>query len=146
MRTNSSTRCGLWAVFCALAALAAHGQQLPRTRYTISLAQAQAHLAHVSIELKAGAAVRRMQLPVWNALYQVRDFSQYINWVKASTPDGKPLPVVAIDKSIWQISGASAGAKIEYEIFSDVSGPYGAQLDAHHAFFNMADSFAASAE
>ena len=95
MRTNSSTRCGLWAVFCALAALAAHGQQLPRTRYTISLAQAQAHLAHVSIELKAGAADRRMQLPVWNALYQVRDFSQYINWVKASTPDGKPLPVVA---------------------------------------------------
>ena len=139
MRTNSSTRCGLWAVFCALAALAAHGQQLPRTRYTISLAQAQAHLAHVSIELKAGADDRRMQLPVWNALYQVRDFSQYINWVKASTPDGKPLPVVAIDKSSWQISGASAGAKIEYEIFSDVSGPYGAQLDAHHAFFNMAE-------
>ena len=31
------------------------------------------------------------------------------------------------------------GAEIEYEIFADQSGPFGAQLNAHHAFFNLAE-------
>ena len=57
----------------------------------------------VQITLPPGTAERELQLPVWNALYQVRDFAQYVNWIRAKDPAGKPLTVVALDKSRWQV-------------------------------------------
>ena len=44
-------------------------------RYIVSLARRPEHLVRVKILLGAGASQRDVQLPVWNALYQVRDFS-----------------------------------------------------------------------
>ncbi len=44
-----------------------------------------------------------------------------------------------LDKSRWRISGAEGGAEVEYEIVANQSGPYGAQLNARHAFFNLAE-------
>src|SRR5262249_35540596 len=52
-------------------------------RYTIALIDLSAHELHVTVALPCGADERDLQLPVWNALYQVRDFSQYVNWVRA---------------------------------------------------------------
>ena len=69
----------------------------------------------------------------------MRDFSQYVNWVRARTSDGQPLPLRKIDKTTWHVSGAAQGAEIEYEIFADQSGPFGAQLNPQHAFFNLAE-------
>ncbi len=89
--------------------------------------------------LGPGASERDLQLPVWNALYQVRDFSQYVNWVRARTSDGQPLPVHKVDKTTWHLGGAAQGAEIGYEIFADQSGPFGAQLNSQHAFFNLAE-------
>jgi predicted metalloprotease with PDZ domain len=97
------------------------------------------HLVEVKILLGPGASERDLQLPVWNALYQVRDFSQYVNWVRARTSDGKPLPVRKVDKTTWHVGGAAQGAEIGYEIFADQSGPFGAQLNSQHAFFNLAE-------
>jgi len=107
--------------------------------YTISLANPGSHLVHVTINLGPGAAERELQLPVWNALYQVRDFAQYVNWVKAKNTAGQGLPVQLMDKSRWRVSGMKGGGEISYEIFADDSGPYGAQLNAQHAFFNLAE-------
>ncbi len=108
-------------------------------RYTVSVADAQRHLVQVQIDLPPGASERELQLPVWYALYQVRDFSQYVNWVRAKSGDGQPLPVRKLDKSRWRITGAQDGALVEYAIFADRPGPYGAQLNSHHAFFNLAE-------
>jgi predicted metalloprotease with PDZ domain len=44
-----------------------------------------------------------------------------------------------MNKSRWKVSGAENGARVQYEIFSDNPGPYGAELDLHHAFFNLAE-------
>ena len=44
-----------------------------------------------------------------------------------------------MDKTTWHLSGIAAGAEIEYEIFADQSGPFGAQLNSQHAFFNLAE-------
>jgi len=124
----------LAVVFVVLAPLSLFAQESPQSsRYTISLANAAKHLISIKIELPAGLAKRNLQLPVWYALYQIRDFSQYINWVHSSTPIKK------IDKSEWRIAGAENGATIEYEIFADDAGPFGAQLNSHHAFFNLAE-------
>jgi predicted metalloprotease with PDZ domain len=108
------------------------------TNYAISLANPEQHLVEVQIILADGPAQRELQLPVWNALYQVRDFAQYVNWVRAKDRAGRPLPVHALDKSRWQIDGAQSGAVIDYQIFVDSPGPFGAQLNSHHAFFNLA--------
>jgi predicted metalloprotease with PDZ domain len=108
------------------------------TNYTISLANPEQHLVEVQILLPEGPAQRELQLPVWNALYQVRDFSQYVNWVRAKDRAGQPLPVRELDPSRWEISGADGGAIIDYQIYVDSFGPFGAQLSSHHAFFNLA--------
>jgi predicted metalloprotease with PDZ domain len=108
-------------------------------RYTVSLAAYRDHLLRVQVQLPPGDASTRVQLPVWNALYQVRDFSQYVNSVRAKSDAGQPLPIQKLDKTTWQIDGAKDGATVEYEILADNSGPYGAQLNDHHAFFNLAE-------
>jgi predicted metalloprotease with PDZ domain len=108
-------------------------------RYTVSLADNRDHLLRVQLQLPAGASIRQVQLPVWNALYQIRDFAQYVNWVKARGRSDETLPVTKLDKTTWQIDGAKDGATVEYEIFADDPGPYGAQLNESHAFFNLAE-------
>jgi predicted metalloprotease with PDZ domain len=108
------------------------------TNYIISLANPEQHLVEVQILLPEGSTQRELQLPVWNALYQVRDFAQYVNWVRAKDRAGRALAVRELDKSRWQITGAQGGGIVEYQIFVDSPGPFGAQFNSHHAFFNLA--------
>lgn len=106
--------------------------------YHVSLARMQAHLVHVRIHVAGTSAERQVELPVWNALYQVRDFAQYVRRVTARDASGHELPVRKIDKTTWRIYHAESGAEIEYDILADQPGPYGAQLNPEHAFFNLA--------
>lgn len=122
-----------------LAAVDAASDSPAAVTYTISLANPEQHLAHVQILLPAGHPARELQLPVWNALYQIRDFAQYVNWIRARDRAGKLLVIRELDKSRWQIEGASDGAVVEYEIYVDSPGPFGAQINAHHAFLNLAE-------
>ncbi len=151
-RSAARERCGVWPLTLLVLLLglslaaaqesrkaAASAPETPGTVYVVSLAQPEQHLVQVKITLPAGAAERQLQMPVWNALYQVRDFAQFVNWVRAEDRAGKPLSVRAINKSLWQISGAAGGALIEYQIYADLPGPFGAQLNAHHAFFNLGE-------
>lgn len=107
--------------------------------YKVSLFNPGQHLLHVTLQLPSGAGQQDLQLPVWNALYQVRDFSQYVNWVRVKDQAGHMLDLRKMDKSRWRISGAESGAVVEYEIHADSPGPFGAQLNAHHAFLNLAE-------
>ena len=130
-----------WLLLCvALLALSSTSlaQSAPSVAYTVSLASPEQHLVEVQIILPAGAAQRELQLPVWNALYQVRDFAQYVNWARAKNRWGNPLPLRELNKSCWQVQGAQDGAIVEYQIYVDSPGPFGAQLNSHHAFFNLA--------
>jgi len=106
--------------------------------YVVDLSSPEQHLVDVQILLPAGAAQRELQLPVWNALYQIRDFAQFVNRIHAKDRAGNPLPVHEEDKSRWQVQGAERGAIVEYQIYVDSPGPFGAQLNPHHAFFNLA--------
>jgi predicted metalloprotease with PDZ domain len=108
-------------------------------RYSVSLAHPEKHIVHVTIDIPPGASEHDLQLPVWNALYQVRDFSQYVNWVNAKDSTGRPLAMQLLDKSRWHVNGTESGAEIEYEILANNPGPYGAQLNEKDAFFNLAE-------
>jgi predicted metalloprotease with PDZ domain len=102
------------------------------------LADPEQHLIKVQIVLPEGPSERELQLPVWNALYQVRDFAQYVNWISAKDRAGHPIAIRQLNTSRWQISGAQGGAIVDYQIFADSPGPFGAQLNSHHAFLNLA--------
>ncbi len=127
-------------IFSSILAAQTPAQSLgPRIRYTVSLKDQVHHCLLVKIEIPAGSDTHDLQLPVWNATYQVRDFSQFVNWVHAKSPSGQPLHVSLVDKSRWRISDAKDGANVEYEIVANESGPFGAELNQHHAFFNLAE-------
>jgi predicted metalloprotease with PDZ domain len=107
-------------------------------RYAVSLADPVRHLVRVSMELPPGPDTE-VQLPVWNALYQVRDFAQYMNSIRASDLAGNPIRLTQVNKSRWRIGGTGKGARIEYEMFANDPGPYGAELNQQHAFLNLAE-------
>ena len=73
------------------------------------------------------------------ATYQIRDFSQYVNSIHATSPSGYPLKVAAIDKSRWRVEGAESGAEVDYEIVASDWGPFGAEFNSRHAFFDLAE-------
>ena len=106
--------------------------------YIVTLTNPEKHLIEVQIALPPGSAERELQLPVWNALYQVRDFSQFINWIRAKDLSGQPLQVQEMNTSRWKLDGAANGATVEYQMYVDSFGPFGAQFNSHHAFFNLA--------
>ncbi len=126
----------LFALIAGFATTAFAAQQ--PVAYTITLAAPEHHLAEVQIILPPGASERELQLPVWNALYQVRDFAQFVNWVHAKDRSGKTLPISEVNDSRWKLRGADGGAIVEYQIYLDSFGPFGIQLNSHHAFFNLA--------
>jgi predicted metalloprotease with PDZ domain len=128
--------------------LAGSGAALAATPidYTVKLADAHRHLVHVRIRLPEGAADRDLQMPVWNALYQVRDFAQYVVSVSCHAPSGQRLPLRKLDKTTWRISDAQQGADFEYDIIADLPGPFGAQYNQDHAYFNLAEILMYSVE
>jgi predicted metalloprotease with PDZ domain len=127
------------AVLLALVALPV-GAALasPTVDYTLSLAQTRQHILKVRVHLPGTSAQRDLRLPVWNALYQVRDFAQYVLRVSAKDATGKSLPVRKVDTSTWRIGNVESGAEVEYDLLADQPGPYGAHLNGTHAFLNLA--------
>ena len=131
------------ALLLAIWAPVALGQRLAcdplSTRYEVSLRDRAQHILHVRIALRANPRGNtELQLPVWNALYQVRDFAQYIRTVSAQDENGKPLPVRALDKTTWRVGIAGGCAVVSYEIFVNEAGPFSAQVNDEHAFLNWA--------
>jgi predicted metalloprotease with PDZ domain len=108
-------------------------------RYFISLSDPAHHILRITVRVPRGADTVELQLPVWNALYQVRDFSQFLRWIRAEDSNGRALAITQINPSRWEISGAKDGAQINYEMFSDTPGPFGTQLNSHHSFLNLAE-------
>ncbi len=111
---------------------------IPQFTYTISLGDAPSHLLHVQMRIPGGSDTRVVRMPVWNALYQVRDFAQYVQAISAADLNGRPIPVERSETSAWRISGAQSGAVLSYQIYADNPGSFGAEVNAHHAFLNLA--------
>jgi predicted metalloprotease with PDZ domain len=105
-------------------------------RYEISVAHPEKHIFHVTMDIPDVSHEVIVQLPAWNALYQIRDFSSHVRQVAAST-ENKILPIEKVDKQTWKVSGQGT-VKIEYFAYWDEPGPFGTQLNSEHAFINPA--------
>jgi len=134
--TKQAIRRALQAALCS--AILAVFSAASDVSYTVSLDAPEQHRVQVQIILPPGTAARELQLPVWNALYQIRDFAQFVNWVRAKDRAGNTLLIRQANDSRWQLEGAADGAIVEYQIYVDSFGPFGAQVNSHHAFLNLA--------
>lgn len=130
-RLAARTFAGLFLLFLTASAARA------TIRYTVSLAQPDAHLFHVTMAIPDVHGEVAVQLPAWNATYQIRDFASHVENVQASDDKSPRLSVHKLDKLTWQISG-NGTIHLTYAIYWDESGPFAAQLNTNHAFLNFA--------
>jgi predicted metalloprotease with PDZ domain len=110
-------------------------------RYEISLAHPAQHQFHVAMIVPGVQGSAIVQMPAWNALYQIRDFAYRVSDFHAADASRNALPVRRLDKQTWRIEGLVGGQgeiRIEYSSFWDDPGPFGTQLNDEHAFLNMA--------
>ena len=105
--------------------------------YTVSVAHPDKHIFVVTMRVPSVRDRLTLQMPVWNALYQIRDFSSHMMQVSARDEQNHSLPIVKIDKQTWQVS-ASGTLTITYPIYWDEPGPFASQLNPDHAFLNLA--------
>ncbi|HJW98545.1 MAG TPA: hypothetical protein VJ453_00190 [Terriglobales bacterium] len=119
--------------------LGVEAQSESKLDYTVTVADAAHHRVHVSMTFDPESGGDEVQLPVWNALYQVRDFAKNVIAVKATSQSGEQLAVKQLDKTTWEFGRKGGWVTIDYDMTLDDPGPFGAQLNLHHAFFNFAE-------
>ena len=105
-------------------------------RYTVSLEHPERHIFHVSMEIPDATGEVTVQMPAWNALYQIRDFSAHLREVAAFAGSEK-LPLEKIDKQTWHIVGKGT-ITLKYASYWDEPGPFATQLSSDHVFINPA--------
>jgi len=108
------------------------------TEYFVSLADPAGHLAHVNIRIREGEGNRTLDMPVWNALYQVRNFAANVEHVRAQDASGASVEARATKTSEWEVTAPPGCVVVSYDIHLDAPGPFGSALNADHGFFNWA--------
>jgi predicted metalloprotease with PDZ domain len=118
-------------------------------RYEISLAHPEQHLFHVTMTIPDVKDEVFIQIPAWNGLYQIRDFSAHIQQVEIRQGLAQPGSPAAsdtspsiekIDKQTWRITG-NGTVTVRYATYWDEPGPFATQLNREHAFINPAMIF-----
>ena len=105
-------------------------------QYQVSISHPEQHLFHVTMTIPDVSGEVTVQLPAWNALYQIRDFSSHIQQVEAFAGSVK-APIEKVDKQTWRVTGQGT-LSIRYETYWDDAGPFATQLNGEHAFINPA--------
>jgi predicted metalloprotease with PDZ domain len=105
-------------------------------RYEVSLAHPEQHLFHVTMQIPEVTGEVTVQMPAWNALYQIRDFSAHVQQVEAFVGVDN-APVEKVDKQTWHVHGKGT-ITIRYATYWDEGGPFATQLNSEHAFINPA--------
>ena len=105
-------------------------------RYEVSLDHPEKHIFHVVMHVPDVSGSVTVQIPAWNALYQIRDFSSHVERLEAFIGE-QPARIEKLDKQTWGITG-SGTVTVRYDTYWDEPGPFGTQLNKDHAFINPA--------
>ncbi len=106
-------------------------------RYEVSLANPGRHFFHVTMTIPNADGGVTIQMPAWNALYEIRDFAYHVTELRATDAAQNPDRVVRMDKNTWHVDGRGE-VRIEYATYWNDPGPFGTQIDSEHAFINLA--------
>ena len=121
-------------------------------RYKVSIDHPEKHMFAVEMEVPQFQLGTTVALPAWNALYQVRDFSYRMRDLRLAVIGSADMAageirLIPVDKDTWAIgtnggkspANPSARYVISYEIEWNDPGPFNSQLNAQHAFINLAE-------
>ncbi len=113
------------------------------TSYEINLADAKSGWLVITAETTCPQAQCDFQLPVWNAVYQVRDFAQHVVGFEAHTSRGVAVPTSKRNPSLWRLMvPAGERVQVRYRVRADRPGPFGAYADSEHVCLNLAQVLA----
>jgi predicted metalloprotease with PDZ domain len=112
------------------------GPAMATISYEISLEHPSQHLFHVTMTIPDVHGDILLQMPAWNALYEIRDFSSRVGHVEAFA-GSQPLGIAKLDKLTWRVR-ADGMVTVRYPIYWDTAGPFASQLNEEHAFINPA--------
>jgi predicted metalloprotease with PDZ domain len=133
-----SFRVRIWAHAAILAAVLCYPFPACATiDYTVSLSHPERHIFGVTMRVPNVRDQVTLQMPAWNTLYQIRDFSSHMMQVTAKDDEGHPLPLRRLDKQTWNVT-AKGAVTICYPVYWDEPGPFASQLNPDHAFLNFA--------
>lgn len=124
---------GTTAVTCS----APVGSPGANVEYFVSAADHNRHLLHVAIRYHAGGAIV-FSMPAWNALYQVRDFGQYVTGLHARDSHEKALRITATAPNSWSIAANDGCGVLDYTLYANSPGPFSAEANTEHIFLNWA--------
>ncbi len=139
--TSTSARCRLLISgrLWLLSILTFSSSARATIQYAVFLDHPERHLFHVTMTIPDVTGEVLVQMPAWNALYQIRDFSSHVQQVEASAGSQQAF-IEKVDKQTWRIKGTGT-IKLSYAAYWDEAGPFASQLNAEHAFINPAMIF-----
>ena len=105
--------------------------------HRVDIADANAHLFRVTLEVLRPARELRLSLPVWiPGSYMVREFARHLSGLEARQ-GGVRREVEAIDKTSWRVRcDGSAALLVSYHAYAFDASVRSAYLDARRGFFN----------
>jgi len=106
--------------------------------YQVDLTSPETHLVRVKMDIPDAPAGTEIQIPTWNALYQIRDFVKNVEDLKGDC-DGQPAALVREDLNTWRgPNQACRDLVFRYSVYAAGDGPFDSALDSHHSFLNLA--------
>jgi predicted metalloprotease with PDZ domain len=119
--------------------LACSGAARATIEYSISIEHPENHLFQVTMRILDVRDGVTIQMPAWNATYQIRDFASRIQNLRATDENKNQLLIAKTNKQTWRITGTAKIVDVAYEIFWNEAGPFASQLNSTHVFMNLAE-------
>jgi predicted metalloprotease with PDZ domain len=106
--------------------------------YLVDLTSTDSHLVQVTMEIPDASAGTEIQIPAWNALYQIRDFVKDVENLKGEC-DGQAVDLDRKDLNTWLSADRPCNnLAFRYSVYADDDGPFDSILNSDHAFLNLA--------
>ncbi|HEV2232334.1 MAG TPA: hypothetical protein VGV68_02890, partial [Terriglobia bacterium] len=90
--------------------------------YVLDLRNPSTHTVAVTMTVPQATLATQIQLPAWNALYQIRDFVRNVQHVTARC-DGRSDELMRVDLNTWQSAAVPcATLEVRYNVYIDEEG------------------------
>jgi predicted metalloprotease with PDZ domain len=112
-------------------------------RYRLSIPEPHTHLLHVEATLDRPGPAPELAFPVWTpGSYLVREFARHVEGLAAADGDGRPLPIVRLDKHRFRVLAGEAGrVVVTYRVYANELTVRTCHVDGTHAYLNGAAVF-----
>ncbi|MGD1841425.1 MAG: M61 family metallopeptidase [Thermonemataceae bacterium] len=108
--------------------------------YTISYQYPHQHFININITIRQiDQAYTYLQLPAWRpGRYELANYAKNIPWLKATTAEGKVLPIDKVTKDRWQIETKGVDSlEVTYQYYAAQLDAGGCWLDAQQLYLNF---------